>query len=308
MLVCAASHAETNLTYSAAQTNESPIMKDETPSQRLFFCTTRIEAESSDGKESSTGTGFIWRYNARTNEGLLFIVTCRHVVNGFPRATFSFVEDKESKPNFGHKCQVTVDGLTNLVFYDPDPSIDIALIPFGPILHYFREEGETPHFHAFSKELVPDEESANNLDAIQPVVFVGYPNGMRDEKNLLPIARRGFTATPYAVDFNGLPLFLVDANVFPGSSGSPVVVSDEGAFNTERGYSIGRRAFFLGLVSSAYFQPVEGEIQFKPIPSQYVPTYKEQRFLNIGGVIKAKALLNTVSEFVKAHPETNAVR
>jgi hypothetical protein len=37
------------------------------------------------------------------------------------------------------------------------------------------------------------------------------------------------------------------------------------------------------------------------MPTQYVPVFKEQRFLNLGGVVKAKAILNTMSEFAKAH-------
>jgi hypothetical protein len=42
-----------------------------------------------------------------------------------------------------------------------------------------------------------------------------------------PIARRGWTATPVALDYSGKPMFLVDAPVFVGSSGSPVFVLDE---------------------------------------------------------------------------------
>jgi len=138
------------------------------------------------------------------------------------------------------------------------------------------------------------------LSAIQPIVFIGYPYGIHDEINLLPIARRGFTASPYVVDYNGLPLFLIDANVFPGSSGSPVMVLDEGGYATKRGISLGSRAYFLDLVDQAYIHTEKGVVKFIPLPTQFVPTYDEHQYFNLGAVIKAKAILNTMSEFVKA--------
>ncbi|HEV2046099.1 MAG TPA: hypothetical protein VGQ95_05825 [Chthoniobacterales bacterium] len=90
--------------------------------------------------------------------------------------------------------------------------------------------------------------------------------------------------------------------MFPGSSGSPVLVLDEGTFSTRAGVTFGGRAYFLGLISDAYFEVEEGEVKFKQIPSQVVPTYKQKQFVNLGLVIKAKAVLNTITKFLKAHP------
>jgi Trypsin-like peptidase domain len=291
-----------------AQPSDIPTLKADTLDKQLFFCTTRIDASSADGKQTSSGTGFIFSYEVEGQRPppfkqpeILLIVTCRHVVNGFKSATFSFVRGKDGNPDLGQKCEVTVPDLQNMVFYDPNPQIDVALIPLEPILRYFKANGKTPFFRSLSKNLVPSREAAEDLNAIQSIVCVGYPNRMRDEKNLLPLARRGHTASPYVVDFNGLPLFLIDANVFPGSSGSPVMELDQGTYTSGNNIIGGSRAYFLGLVSLAYFQPVDGEIQFVPMPTQFVPVVKEQRFLNIGGVIKAKAILNTMSEFVKAN-------
>jgi hypothetical protein len=285
-------------------------MKADTPDQQLFFCTTRIEAKSADGKTNSTGTGFIFDYKIDEQNHIPFIVTCRHVVNGFASATFSFVQSKDGKPNLGQKCVVTVPNLQSLVFYDPDPKIDVALIPLVPILDYFKANGQMPFFRWFGKELVPSREAAEDLSAIQSIVFVGYPYGLHDEINLLPLARRGFTASPYIVDYNGLPLFLIDANVFPGSSGSPVMVLDEGMYPSHHGGLVGgSRAYFLGLVSDAYIHTEEGVVQFRPLPTQLVPVYEEHQFFNLGVVIKAKAILNTMSEFAKVYlPPSRASR
>mgnify|MGYP003291781313 CR=1 FL=1 len=45
-----------------------------------------------------------------------------------------------------------------------------------------------------------------------------------DKKNNLPLVRTGTIASHPRKDFNGLPQFVIDAQVFPGSSGSPVFI------------------------------------------------------------------------------------
>jgi hypothetical protein len=310
LVACQAQESQTN---TSVDSTESIEMKVETLSEQLFFSTTRIEAASPDGKSSSIGTGFIFAYEDKTRipfktHEIPFVVTCKHVLYGYKSASFTFIKANANKPQLGQKEIMTVPDIQQLVFYDPDPSIDVALVSLSLLSKYSSGSDSRPYIYRLPENLIPSAKQAEELSAIQSIVFVGYPNGMRDEKNFLPIARRGYTASPYVVDFNGLPLFLIDAGVFPGSSGSPVMVMDEGSYGTARGFHSGSRAYFLGMVSLAYFQPVEGEIQFKPIPSQFVPVFKEQRFLNIGGVIKAKAILKTMDHYIKSHPNPQATR
>jgi hypothetical protein len=54
------------------------------------------------------------------------------------------------------------------------------------------------------------------------VLFIGYPDGRYDQANNLPILRAGKIASLPKVDFDGKPEFLIDAQVYRGSSGSPV--------------------------------------------------------------------------------------
>lgn len=271
----------------------------------LFFCTTRIETISSDGKTNGYGTGFVFNYEVEGFQGtniIPFIVTCRHVLDGFASASFSFVKKTDGNPDLGKRCTVIIPDIKRLVFYNPDPHIDLALIPLQPILEEFKKIGQNPYFVGLDKKLVPDRGASEDLSAIQPIVFIGYPSGLHDEVNLLPIARRGFTASPYIVDFNGLPFFLIDASVFPGSSGSPVMVLDEGMYREGELYVAGSRLFFLGLVDQAYIRKSEGIVKFKPLPTQFVPVVDEEHYLNLGAVIKAKAILDTMLEFSKVYP------
>lgn len=63
-----------------------------------------------------------------------------------------------------------------------------------------------------------------NIYAGMKIIFLGYPSGFYDRKNFLPIMRSGTIASLPSVDFNGNRQILLDAQIFPGSSGSPVFV------------------------------------------------------------------------------------
>lgn len=58
------------------------------------------------------------------------------------------------------------------------------------------------------------------LAALEDIVMIGYPTGIWDSKNNMPIIRKGVTATPPNQDYEGRAEFMIDAACFPGSSGS----------------------------------------------------------------------------------------
>ena len=74
---------------------------------------------------------------------------------------------------------------------------------------------------------MPDATALAKLNAVEEIMMIGYPNGLWDAKNNLPIVRRGITGTPAFVDYNDKPEFVIDAACFPGSSGSPVFIVNQ---------------------------------------------------------------------------------
>ena len=50
---------------------------------------------------------------------------------------------------------------------------------------------------------------------LEAIVMVGYPNGLWDKTNNLPIFRKGVLASDYKYDWNGKKEFLIDALCFP---------------------------------------------------------------------------------------------
>jgi len=56
-----------------------------------------------------------------------------------------------------------------------------------------------------------------------PLLVIGYPRGFSDEIHTLPIFRQASVASVYPVPFEGKPFFLIDSELHPGTSGSPVI-------------------------------------------------------------------------------------
>lgn len=81
------------------------------------------------------------------------------------------------------------------------------------------------------------------------VSIVGFPKGYAGANNL-PIWKTGNIATEYEVNYQGRPLFLIDATTQSGMSGSPVVVYQEGMCLMEsNGIAQGSFKRFLGVYS-----------------------------------------------------------
>lgn len=120
--------------------------------------------------------------------------------------------------------------------------------------------------------------------------MIGYPNGLWDDINNLPIVRSGLTATPIKYDYRGRKEFLIDSACFPGSSGSPVFIYNEGSFSTSTGITLGSRFFLAGIMYAGPQITLEGSIVFSNNPS--VPHIESQSMMNLEMVIKAEKLLD----------------
>ena len=138
-----------------------------------------------------------------------------------------------------------------------------------------------------------------NMDAIESITMIGYPTGIFDEANNLPVIRRGITASRIGLRYNGRPEFLIDCACFPGSSGSPVFHYDTGPELTRDG-SIrmgGVRFKFLGILWGGPTHNVDGEIVAKPIETAVKPVSVTQVMMNLGFCIRASELAGFESVF-----------
>lgn len=277
-------------------------MEVQTPAEQLLFTTVRIETSTPTG--GGTGTAFLFTYEHDDGRSWGFLVTNKHVIAGATDGRFFFTkgEGENERPLIGQRHDFTISDFESLWHGHPDADVDIAVAPLGGLINYMSNAGMQPFFRLISSSFIPTSDQAKDLDAVEDVTFIGYPNGIYDVKNLMPIIRRGITATPFQIDYGGEPKFLIDASVFPGSSGSPVFIANSGSYTDRSGNLIvgGGRFLFLGVISAVAIAEQHGRIDFVPIPTQRVPIVRMDQMLNLGIVYKSSTVVETVVDLLRA--------
>jgi hypothetical protein len=227
-------------------------------STQLLFTTVPIWAESPTG--TSSGTAFLYTATVQGNseQSVPLLVTNLHIVRNATRVVVEFIERDGEGPATDKKLLVDIE--PTLFFNYSDQDLDLAVAPLGPLLNAREVEGKPLFIRTIDQNLTPSLKIRLDLSAMEDIVFVGYPSGLRDTKNSLPLIRRGITSTPIWNDFQGSPHFLIDAGVFPGSSGSPVFILNQGAYAAKQGLVVGTRILFLGVLSETMLRSTSTEV------------------------------------------------
>ena len=98
----------------------------------------------------------------------------------------------------------------------------------------------------------------------EPVSIIGFPFGM-SSGGKFPIWKTGHVASDLDLDYDGKPVFLVDATAKPGMSGSPVVARRVGQIRRSRGVDLGGDASrFLGVYSGRIHDLADVGMVWKP--------------------------------------------
>ncbi|EPM0508433.1 trypsin-like serine peptidase [Pseudomonas putida] len=268
-------------------------------SEKLFFNTIKITTVDTLG-QAGTGTGFLFQFT-RNGGDLPLIVTNKHVIENTVSAQLTVHRGADGIAQLGQASTIEVPPniWSKMWIGHPDPDVDIAVAAFGPIYNMLQENGLSPFVCMILEEELPTEEQLKELDALEEVVFVGYPNGVWDRVNALPVLRRGTTATPLQVDFENSPRFIIDASVFGGSSGSPVFISNSGGFATkDGGYAIGTRFYFIGVIAAVFYRTQLNEIVTRAIPTAVTPVAVQQEMIDLGIVFKARTVVETANHWL----------
>lgn len=277
-------------------------MKLEFIEDQILFSTVRIEATSLSGT-IKVGTGFIFSDDKKNN----FIVTNKHIVKDSVKSNMSFHENNNNKPILEKHISLEVTNSDAQWFGHPSEKIDVAILPLKLV-----RKNSTTFCAVIPSKFIPSQEQINELFPIEDIIFIGYPNDIYDKKHLLPIVRKGITSTPILIDFDGNPIFLIDASVFPGSSGSPVfILNTEGYTTKESGKIVThmgrRRLLFLGILSSAFQR--EDSAQVEITDSNIMATefddrlegeVKIKQMVDLGVVYKSVTIKETIEGFLKS--------
>ena len=251
-------------------------------SEQICYSTLRIEA-SIPPNSTSTGTGFLFTFNINNQLFIPCLVTNKHVVNGSTKTSLVLSYQQTD----GALSHDTVEVASNLWINHSE--VDLCVLPMQPIYNELIAQGRQPLVIPFDERLIPTQSQLQELSAIEEIIMVGYPDGIWDSYNNQPIIRRGITATHPHNDFNGKQEFLIDAACFPGSSGSPVMILNQGGYVDKRGNLNwgSSRIMLLGVLYAGPQHYAEGRIQFSALPKAFtnIPN-------NLGQVIKSSKLLD----------------
>lgn len=277
-------------------------MQVETVAEQLLFSTLRIQAIFANGTES-IGTGSIVNHKSGERLEEPFLVTNFHVVKDTVggQVTFTLADGlaEGAGPLLGESIGHSIGPAAWNWVPHPKNDVDIAVLALAPSLNYLDSINRPPFIRGIPTTFVPSSTDIEEFDAMEDIVFIGYPNGIYDHANNLPIIRKGITATPVTVDYNAESAFLIDASVFPGSSGSPVFLHRHGSWPTRTGTVVGgERIHFLGVLSSVYYREEQGSLELREIPTAVKPIPTSKEMIDLGVVQKAHTVVETIEHFI----------
>lgn len=244
----------------------------------------------------SHGTGFF--YNLIIDDvNVPLIVTNKHVVDGLDLLTFHFgLLNDQGKRILGDPEKITLNTGQYPIFRHKDPEIDLAFIPARPLLESVSKNGKTPFFLCFNKDNFAPAWMRERLVASTEVLMIGFPNGLMDETNNLPLTRKGILSTPFEANYNGKPNFVVDIAAFGGSSGSPVLAYYNGMVPQENGVGLGGQQFYLlGVLHSGPTVSNIGDVITIPAPTSKQIT-RSRLMMHLGYCVRAEYIEGAAEE------------
>ena len=272
------------------------MIKPQTISEQLLYSTIRLQTDQ------GVGTGFIFMFQTKNKQAIPVIITNKHVIDNNNKEKIRFfLHIKENESPAGSYMEV--EYIADWVFHN-NSTIDLCCMPLAPLLHNIKEKrSKEIFFIPITEDIIWSNEKLNELQAVEDVLMIGYPIGLFDKENNLPLVRKGITASHPAINYDGKSMGVIDMSCFPGSSGSPIFILNDNGYSDKKGNMfIGRkRIILLGILYAGPTLDIEGDIEVEEIPTQQKVISNTKIMINLGYYIKAKEILDLKKQILEKY-------
>jgi hypothetical protein len=270
-----------------------------------FLNSTVFISYKPDPTHISSGSGFLVFREVKDGSGQVFLVTNKHVL---PHEGKKMSISIRVLTKVGDKSEVKVldvpiigdDGkFLATIVENSNKEVDVAAVNITEEIVKNNVQAEPIPYALF---VTKDKIKSENINVGDEIFLLGYPSAIFDPRNISPILRVGIISTTPLDGFAfndklkndyGLPDkidgFLIDANVFPGSSGSLVILKPQASTIGPQGETvIGSKKipYLLGIVSMS-------------IPIDDIALSSRQR-MGLGVVYSADTIKETIEQFYKS--------
>lgn len=175
-----------------------------------------------DREPRPIGTGFWVAVPAKEDKQKLFcyVATARHVVNGMSSVLLRLNLARSDQPSGFVRIDLTTGNTVPLLH--PNPAVDIAAIPFAP------PQDEGVDFKVIQKDMfaMRDFRERETVSEGDEVFFIGLMPQVYGKLRNTPVVRHGWIALvtdePFETENGEANYLYIEANSYPGNSGSPV--------------------------------------------------------------------------------------
>ncbi|MHB1107981.1 MAG: S1 family peptidase, partial [Lutibacter sp.] len=174
-------------------------------SEQLTYSTVRIECELKTGGVS-TGTGFFFNFleDKEKNIHVPVVITNKHVIKNASQGKLIITKSNEKgEPIDIEHFTISFDNFESFWKLHPETDVDLCAMPIAPFINEANKNGDKLFYIPLTKDLLITEKHNEELTALEEVLMIGYPNGIWDSVNNMPIFRKGWTATNPLLDYNG---------------------------------------------------------------------------------------------------------
>ncbi|MGH2628226.1 MAG: trypsin-like peptidase domain-containing protein [Anaerolineales bacterium] len=235
----------------------------DSPTAKLLFSTVRMEICGL--KHGGVATAFVFSQEWEGRQAA-FLVTNRHAVADAQSARLYFTRSRDDRPALGEHVRLDLNQFGRIWHAHPRPEVNLAVTPLGPILCLLQEAGKRVFTSALDHSLLPPEDSPSAVGAMEDVLLVGYPAEVQDPAHVLPTMMKGITSSPFATQFAGQPKFMLQAPLYAGMGGSPVIALRSIHQATAQGVVIGSQLMLLGVLSEVAVRQDRAPAAYLPIP------------------------------------------